>query len=327
MGIIRYSTILTSGFVNCVLIDHTGYNCLYLNVEYIIGNTKGFQIIIETSDDGETFFREQSQLNGVGLTSYDDNVHEKMSLTSGNYQFYAVCSARYVRVSVKGLTDTNYLGSSLKITALSVNKVESSLLVAEGNIISETDISNFPYPTTYEEKKELIDRVEEMVHTVCGDLFYNAELDIYVDGNGKDRIFLPIRPKILEIDSVEVDDVALDTTMYSHDDNSIYLESTDITGIGMSHLISSVYSLFPEGLGNIHVKGHYGWAAAPVTIKRICVILAKYENDPTLYNSIIEGSESLGSYSYSFRGKSYTGVYEADRLIKQFISGKPLLQA
>jgi len=117
--VIRDSSILTDAFEICDIIDHEGYNCLYLDVEYAAGNAKGFQIKVETSTDGSTYFLEQSRIGGIGITAYDDNVHEKLSLSDGSYRFFIPTVTKNIRVSVIGLTDSDFVGSLLKVTAVS----------------------------------------------------------------------------------------------------------------------------------------------------------------------------------------------------------------
>ncbi len=65
-----------------------------------------------------------------------------------------------------------------------------------------------------------------------------------------------------------------------------------------------------------------------MAIKDACIILAKHENDSTLYTSYSEfKSEKLGDYSYT-RDNSHkylTGVTEADLKIKPYINHRLVL--
>ena len=90
---------------------------------------------------------------------------------------------------------------------------------------------------------------------------------------------------------------------------------------------------FPKGKRNIEVWGTYGWRSCPKQIKDACIVLIKFDNDSTLYNSYSYGmkSEKLGDYSYTRDDsgqKSYktlTGVAEADKKIKRYLIRKPKL--
>jgi len=89
---------------------------------------------------------------------------------------------------------------------------------------------------------------------------------------------------------------------------------------------------FPSGNRNVEMWGSMGWYSVPKSIKHACIILTKYENDSTLYTSYSDGmkSEHLGDYSYtrnipSGNSKYFTGVVEADKLLKRFIRRKTVI--
>ena len=84
------------------------------------------------------------------------------------------------------------------------------------------------------------------------------------------------------------------------------------------------FGMFPRGIKNIHVTGTYGHSSVPDAIVRACVILARNENDGTLYTHYIQGKENAGGYDYDFKGKVMTGVYDADIILKDYIRQKGL---
>ena len=92
------------------------------------------------------------------------------------------------------------------------------------------------------------------------------------------------------------------------------------------------YDTFPKGKRNIEVWGSIGHRSCPKQIKDACIILARSNNDSTLYNAYGYGmkSEKLGDYSYTRAdapkmGKTLTGVSEADVKIKRYLIRKPKL--
>jgi len=86
---------------------------------------------------------------------------------------------------------------------------------------------------------------------------------------------------------------------------------------------------FPKGLANIEITGTCGWAACPATIKQVAIILCRYENDGTLYTKYDDlVSDRLGDASYSRGDKAFlTGLQEADRLLRNYIRKRPVLNA
>ncbi len=122
---------------------------------------------------------------------------------------------------------------------------------------------------------------------------------------------------------------------WDYDENSIY-RNPILTHHEPGELMEPYeffgYDIFPKGKRNIEIWGTCGWRSCPKQIKDACIILARYENDNTLYNAYGYGmkSESLGDYSYTKsdileKGKTLTGISEADRKIKMYIIRKPRL--
>lgn len=61
----------------------------------------------------------------------------------------------------------------------------------------------------------------------------------------------------------------------------------------------------------------------PNAIKQACVMLARYDNDTTLYTRYEEGSESIAGVSYSNPRRPLTGIREIDRMIRRFVRKVP----
>lgn len=136
---------------------------------------------------------------------------------------------------------------------------------AIGNYVNEYDIDNWPESYLDPEQQEVIDRIEELVEKITGDYFYPKDFDIYLDGNGKSRIFLNFKPDILSISSIEVSGVSLGTSWYTHDEDSVYLDSESLD----SSLLEAETVLFPQGRGNIHIVGTKGWPDGKLVIENV----------------------------------------------------------
>lgn len=207
-----------------------------------------------------------------------------------------------------------------------------------GNYIAYSDIDNWPSGTTDAEKEALVKYVEQLVEKTLGRPFYSKSFDIEINGNDENRIFPPLYADILTVTAVRVNGLLLDATWYTYDENSVYIDlTTSGAGIGDPELVYNLTrvertGLFPRGYNNIRIQGTYGDATIPQPIKELCIILARYENDDSLYTSIVKGAEKIGDYSYSIGAgvykdiKVYTGIFEADKIIAQYVrQKKPVL--
>jgi len=201
-----------------------------------------------------------------------------------------------------------------------------------GHYLCAGHVDNWPSGITEEEQQEIIDKVTE---TKWG----GEAFDIKLNGNGKNRLFLPLATDILTVTNVYVSCIELDSSWYTWDINSIYLDPcTSGTG-GLSPELyyklaeSMDRGIFPRGYNNIWVKGTMGESAAvPEAIKQAAVILAKWENDPTLYTYTgLKKSEKIGDYAYTNLAISeadiLTGIEEADTYLRLYVKRKAILMA
>jgi len=196
-----------------------------------------------------------------------------------------------------------------------------------GHLIVNTDISNWVGTETDAQQGAIIDRAEDVIEKVCQDKFYQDDLDIYLDGNSKNRIFVSEMSKIIEIDAVYISGVELDSTYYEHDDHSVYISNNATNLPELNHILKMNQCLFPEGTNNIRITGHIGTATAPPMVKRAAIILAEYELDNSLYTHYISGPESMGSYSVSHKRDVLTGILEADELLDHYVNRRAQLFA
>jgi len=116
--------------------------------------------------------------------------------------------------------------------------------------------------------------------------------------------------------------------------SSIYFDNIGILTAGIATIASDISEgLFPRGYNNIWVQGTMGESeAVPEAIKQAAVILAKWENDPTLYTYMgLKKSEKIGDYSYTnlatAEGDILTGIMEADTFLRLYVKRKPILMA
>jgi len=200
-------------------------------------------------------------------------------------------------------------------------------------------IDNWPSGITAEEQQEIIDKVEQIIDKVTETTWGGEAFDIKLNGNGKNRLFLPLETDILTVTHVYISCIELDSSWYTWDINSIYL---DPCTSGTGSLSPELYyklgeamdrGIFPRGYNNIWVKGTMGESVAvPEAIKQAAVILAKWENDPTLYTYTgLKKSEKIGDYAYTNLATSeadiLTGIAEADFYLRLYVKRKAILMA
>lgn len=203
------------------------------------------------------------------------------------------------------------------------------------NYIVENDIDNWGDETSVTQKTEAIERAEKKIERLTKDVFYVEAFAEYFSGNGNDRLFLGFVPDLLTATEVLIAGTALDTSWWTFDKGTIYLDPEAVSGgagdLAELHLrLKRKKVLFPKGINNIKVTGTRGWTTVPAAIKRAAVLLVKAENDSSLYthqNPTLK-SEKLGDYSYTMNDKQSTassGILEVDEQLKEYIRKKPIM--
>jgi len=189
------------------------------------------------------------------------------------------------------------------------------------NYISISDIDNWPDGMSESEKQEVIDGVEQVVERITKDYFYAKSFDMKLNGNNKNRLYIPVRQKILSVTNVYIDEIELPSTEWDYDENSVFasISSAEIDPIELAENDK----LFPKGHNNINIVGTLGWSSCPYQIKKACIMLVKFDNDNTLYEAYRFKSEHLGEYSYTRDGKSYTGIAEVDEYLNRYMNRRP----
>lgn len=94
----------------------------------------------------------------------------------------------------------------------------------EGDYISDTDVDNWPLGSGDPEYKAVIDKVEQLIDKVCKTHFGSQSFDTKLNGNGKNRLFIPLHTDILTVTSVFIGCVELDSNWWAHDVNSVFLD-------------------------------------------------------------------------------------------------------
>jgi len=208
-----------------------------------------------------------------------------------------------------------------------------------GDYICSFDIDNWPSGSTYDDWKAIIDKVEQIIDKVCHTHFGPETFDIEINGNNKNRLFVPLKQDIITVTAVYVHCVELSMSWIDWDTSSIYIHPCPADSDGLSPEliyalgITATKGLFPFGYNNIRIVGTKGEAGTvPEAIIQAAVVLAKYENDPTLFSSSEYKSEKIGDYSYTktdtiTEAQWLTGVKEADFYLKFYIKRKPILMA
>jgi len=125
-------------------------------------------------------------------------------------------------------------------------------MAAVGCFLVEADISNWPAGYTEAQKQAVIDKVEQIIDVVTGTHWCSTAFDLKLNGNNKNRLFVPLHTDILTVTSILIDCVELDSSWWTYDKNSVMLDPC----IG-----DSMY-----GTNAIQDGDFYHWAvAAPTT--------------------------------------------------------------
>lgn len=201
-----------------------------------------------------------------------------------------------------------------------IEEYESGEEEIHGNYIAEADVNNW---TDAENKQGIIDQVEELIERLTHDVFYSKDLAVTLDGNGKNRIYLKLIPDIISVSEVLHGDTIIDSDYYTYDKNSLYSDPA-VYGVLDPEILNGI--IFPKGMNNIQITCKIGHTSCPSAIKQAAIILARAENDSTLYTrySMLE-SESVEGFSFKRPKKFLSGILEADRLIYPFIRRKIVL--
>ena len=201
-----------------------------------------------------------------------------------------------------------------------------------GNYITATDITNWPAGA---DKDATITRIELQLEQLTSAHFYAKPFDKEINGNGKNRLYLPFAIDIISVTAIYICGIELDTSWYTFDADSVYLNicGSGALGVGdpeLRYRLAQVepQGIFPRGFNNIRIVGTYGDTEKLALAKQACKLMVMAENDPDSYPRKYN-EEKIGDYSYKFGGTPdgtiYTGIREADELIELLMAGTPIL--
>lgn len=97
-------------------------------------------------------------------------------------------------------------------------------MAAEGCFLVEADIDNWPVGYTEAQKQAVIDKAEQWIDKVTGTHWCATAFDIKLNGNDKNRLFIPLETDILSVTSILVACVELDSSWWEYDINSVFLD-------------------------------------------------------------------------------------------------------
>ena len=83
-------------------------------------------------------------------------------------------------------------------------------------IINISTVDNWPSGLTPSQKEERILKAERFVEGLAKDYFYPKNFTLIMDGNGKSRLYVPVKPRILSINQLSI--------------NAEYKSTIDLTG-------------------------------------------------------------------------------------------------
>lgn len=238
--------------------------------------------------------------------------------------------------------ETGVVYYAINVDATHIRIAETPVLAAVPTPIDLTDQGSGTHTldigsgSSTVERQEVIDRAEQLIERITKDFFYSKVLAMYFDGNGSNKLFLNLNPDLLTITEILIAGIELNSSWWTFDKDTIYLNPEAVTGAGadlaeLLYRLGETEALFPKGMGNIKITGTYGWSVCPVAIKRATIILCRYENDNTLFSTHSGNlkSEKLGDYAYTLsdavNAKEFTGIDEVDKLLKHYIRKKPML--
>jgi len=192
------------------------------------------------------------------------------------------------------------------------------------------DVENFPSTYDADDKRDAVDLEEERIERITHDFFYSKAFDMKMSGSGKSRIFPSVLPNILTVTAVYIWGVEIDSSLWTNDTRSIFLdlESTGGSWAEFRHLQREWGSdvLFPKGHENVRIVGTYGWSSCPREIRLAAAMMVMDRFDETLYDHWREGAFGVGGdFSYQNPKRVHTGILKVDRILSDYIRKRPLL--
>lgn len=96
-------------------------------------------------------------------------------------------------------------------------------MAAKGCYLLESDIT-WLSTESEAEKQAIIDKVEQIIDKVTGTHWCPTAFDIKLNGNNKNRLFIPLETDILSVTGIFINCVELDSNWWTYDINSVFLD-------------------------------------------------------------------------------------------------------
>jgi len=178
-----------------------------------------------------------------------------------------------------------------------------------GNYVTTTQVKNYKVQgtridvTAYSdiEIEAEIALAEYLVEQYTGTIFYQKSAETnYFDGNGDRMLFVypdVHYPLITATTVLEVDEQ--DNTLYTYTTDEFHvtgwhLETTYSSETSARRMVARSGLRWPKGMRNIKILGDWGVATTPVTITRVCTLIALERMVPGTTGTI-SGADALKS--------------------------------
>jgi hypothetical protein len=114
---VRASAIPTASYVAGTVLEETHLlNQLILLISYTKGAETSLQVKVEFSPDNSTYYQETFSAISGGTDTDTLGVHQFTA--TGNYRLSIPIKDRYIKVSTKGTTGSDFVGSLVAINAI-----------------------------------------------------------------------------------------------------------------------------------------------------------------------------------------------------------------
>jgi hypothetical protein len=180
-------------------------------------------------------------------------------------------------------------------------------------IIDTSIVDNWPSGSTANQKEEKILKAERLIERLTKDYFYPKNFILIMNGNDKNRLYIPVRPRILSINQLSIDNeyiLTTDLTGSNKEDTEFLLDtgwtSTNWTG--------------DFATGWIHTTGH----TTVLSQSKVAVNATKYKIIYTV-SGCTAGTFTIAFGGQSLESLSASGVWEPTTISTDNLTITPTL--
>ncbi len=159
-----------------------------------------------------------------------------------------IATAKEIRFSSTGVLPTPLVTGTIYYAIRSgATAIKVALNAADAAAETSIDLTNVGSGThtldvngsgsSESDRQEVIDRAEQLIERITRDYFYSKAFVIYRNGNGKDQLFLGLVPDILTVTEILLSSVELNSSWYTNDEHSVYLDPEAATGDELPELL------------------------------------------------------------------------------------------